>query len=238
MKKLAKHIGLGFLVLSIILHSCKKDEVPTVTTSEITDITGTSATSGGTITDEGSGAILERGVCWSTETPPTITDNKTTNGSGAGTFISNISEMTMATTYYVRAYATNDAGTGYGMAISFSTLSTEELVVDRWNVFSQKVTVYKNNVIIQDTTAYYTVGEMAIEFLVNGTGNEYENGVLNDTFTWSQNGDSLVVIITGQDPISLKCIVNGDTMTLNTAIELTSGSDVYRLVEYMVLKRD
>jgi uncharacterized protein (TIGR02145 family) len=122
MKNLTKLMGSGLLVLLSILHSCKKEEVPTLTTSEVTNITGTTATSGGTITDEGSGTILLRGICWSTTKTPTITDNTTSNGTGIGPFTGIMSGLNEATTYYVKAYATNEAGTGYGKAISFTTL--------------------------------------------------------------------------------------------------------------------
>jgi hypothetical protein len=105
-----------------LIASCKKQEIPTVTTSAITDITGTTATCGGTITDEGTGTVIERGVCYSKGITPTIADCKTTNGTGAGTFTSNISDLDGASTYYVRAYATNNTGTGYGMVMSFSSL--------------------------------------------------------------------------------------------------------------------
>ncbi|MCX6253224.1 MAG: hypothetical protein NTV31_01960 [Bacteroidia bacterium] len=121
MKELIKFIGLGCLIISCIFHSCKKDTLPTLTTSAITNITGTSATSGGTITDEGSGTVIFRGVCWSTGITPTIADNKTQDGAGAGSFTSIIIGLNGATTYYVKAYATNNAGTGYGMAMSFTT---------------------------------------------------------------------------------------------------------------------
>jgi uncharacterized protein (TIGR02145 family) len=115
--------GAILITLSILLmHSCKKEEVPTLTTSAITNIAGTTASSGGTITSEGSGTVLARGVCWSTGTTPSIADSKTTDGAGAGSFSSNLTGLNGATVYYVRAFATNDVGTGYGMAMSFTTL--------------------------------------------------------------------------------------------------------------------
>ena len=110
------------LLLLVSINSCKKEEKPTLTTSEITNITGTSATSGGTITDEGSGTVIARGICWSTAITPTLADSKTTDGAGAGSFTSNMSGLNGATIYYVRAYATNKVGTGYGMAMSYTTL--------------------------------------------------------------------------------------------------------------------
>ncbi len=96
----------------------------TLTISSITNITGTAVTGGGTITDEGSGTVIARGVCWSTGITPTILDNKSQDGGGVGTFISNITGLEGATTYYIRAYATNSAGTGYGMTMSFTTLTS------------------------------------------------------------------------------------------------------------------
>lgn len=105
-----------------LLYACKKDKVPAVTTNSIINITGTTSTSGGTIISEGTGNVISRGICWGTVTNPTIADSKTSDGEGAGAFTSNLSGLNGATTYYVRAYATNIIGTGYGMAISFTTL--------------------------------------------------------------------------------------------------------------------
>lgn len=121
MKNHFKFTGLVFIILIVILHSCKKEIVPTLTTTAVTNITGTTATSGGTITDEGSGTVVERGICWSKGITPTIADNMTLEGGGVGTFPSNMTNLNAATTYYVRAYAKNEAGTGYGMAVSFIT---------------------------------------------------------------------------------------------------------------------
>ncbi|MCK9420966.1 MAG: hypothetical protein M0Q38_00015 [Bacteroidales bacterium] len=94
--------------------------VATVTTDPITGITATSATSGGNVTSDGGAAVTARGVCWSTVSGPTIADSKTIDGSGTGSFISNITGLTGGPTYYVRAYATNSAGTAYGNEQSFS----------------------------------------------------------------------------------------------------------------------
>jgi hypothetical protein len=76
----------GVTLLFLLIHSCKKEEVPTLTTSAITNIEVTTASSGGTITDEGSGTIIARGVCWSTGISPNLNDSKTFDGSGAGSF--------------------------------------------------------------------------------------------------------------------------------------------------------
>jgi uncharacterized protein (TIGR02145 family) len=96
--------------------------IPKLTTTAITAITTTSATSGGSITADGSAPITARGVVWSTTTNPTISlTTKTTDGTGTGSFPSSLSSLSPNTTYYVRAYATNSAGTGYGNEITFTT---------------------------------------------------------------------------------------------------------------------
>ncbi|MFC1734016.1 fibrobacter succinogenes major paralogous domain-containing protein, partial [candidate division KSB1 bacterium] len=84
-------------------------------------VTQTTASCGGNITSDGGASIITRGVCWSTNQTPTIADSKTTDGIGAGNFTSNITGLTPNTTYYVRAYATNNTGTGYGSILSFVT---------------------------------------------------------------------------------------------------------------------
>ncbi|MDT8401661.1 MAG: SusF/SusE family outer membrane protein [Bacteroidales bacterium] len=95
--------------------------VPTVTTAAISDTSYTSATSGGEVTAAGGADVTARGVCWSTSPGPTVNDSKTTDGDGLGSFTSSLSGLDDNTTYYVRAYATNSAGTGYGEELSFTT---------------------------------------------------------------------------------------------------------------------
>jgi uncharacterized protein (TIGR02145 family) len=95
--------------------------VPTVSTSVVTDITQSTAIGGGNITSEGGSALTSSGVCWSTQTNPSVSDSKTSDGTATGNFTSNLTGLTAGTTYYVKAYATNSAGTGYGAERSFST---------------------------------------------------------------------------------------------------------------------
>jgi len=102
---------------------CVKDEVPTLTTSQISTINGNSATSGGDITYDGAVAVTARGICWGLTTNPTVHNNKTIDGASIGTYTSSITGLQFGTTYYVRSYATNSAGTAYGNEFSFTTLS-------------------------------------------------------------------------------------------------------------------
>jgi hypothetical protein len=96
-------------------------QTATLTTTAVTNVTTTGATSGGNVTADGGFAVTARGVCWNTTGNPTITDSHTTDGSGTGTFTSNITGLTAGTTYYVRAYAINSAGAAYGSTVSFTT---------------------------------------------------------------------------------------------------------------------
>lgn len=96
--------------------------LPTLTTSAVSSITSNSAISGGTITADGGGTITARGVVWSTSQNPTITlTTKTSDGTGTGSYTSNLTNLTQNTTYYIRAYATNSAGTVYGKEVSLIT---------------------------------------------------------------------------------------------------------------------
>jgi len=115
---------LSFVIISILLfNSCIKDKetLPVIATTEVTDITQTTAASGGAVTNDGGALIDERGVCWSNAQNPTTSDSKTTDGAGIGDFSSFLTGLTPGATYYVKAYATNSVGIGYGSQISFST---------------------------------------------------------------------------------------------------------------------
>ena len=97
-------------------------EVPVLTTTAITSITTTTAVSGGNITADNGGAVTERGICWGTTTNPTTSSTKTSDGSGIGSFVSNLTGLQPGTNYYVRSYATNTVGTAYGNEVVFKTL--------------------------------------------------------------------------------------------------------------------
>jgi len=106
---------------AMLFFACKKNSSspPTVSTGTIA-ISGINATAGGNVTLEGTTPVISRGVCWSKIANPTIVDSKTSDGSGIGVFSSSIANLTPATSYHLRAYATNGNGTGYGEDKIFS----------------------------------------------------------------------------------------------------------------------
>ena len=95
--------------------------IPILTTTTASAIALTTATSGGNITSDGGSPVTARGVCWNTSTAPTISNSKTTDGSGTGSFTSSLTGLQSGTTYYLRAYATNVSTTTYGNEVSFTT---------------------------------------------------------------------------------------------------------------------
>ena len=118
-------------LLIVIFYSCTPENpmpnptiaIPMVTTTAISAITTVSASSGGGVTSDGGGAVSAWGVCWSTSANPTIANSFLQNTVSSGSFSSALSGLLQNTTYYVRAYATNIAGTAYGNEVSFTTTS-------------------------------------------------------------------------------------------------------------------
>ncbi len=105
-------------------------DLPVVTTAAVTAITKTSAISGGEVTYNGGGEVTARGIVYSMNSDPTLTDTKIESGDGTGTFVSKLGNLGKFTTYHVRAYATNSAGTAYGDDIQFTTLAD----ILTWNI--------------------------------------------------------------------------------------------------------
>ena len=112
----------SFLIAVMVVETVDA-ELASVTTAEITDITESSATAGGNVTDDG-GAFVNRGVVWAETSGPTLGSNlgNSYEGSGEGSFTTALSDLSANTTYYVRAFATNSEGTSFGAEKSFKTL--------------------------------------------------------------------------------------------------------------------
>ena len=169
--------------------------IPEVSTTAVTNILLHSATCGGTMTDDG-GLTTVRGVCWSTSPSPTVADSHTTNGSGIGSFSSNLSGLTFNTTYYVRAYATNSHITVYGNEVSFTTLeggSANAPIGAINGLFSvsnsKQVFFSQGNLQYQATTNSWKFAEQQYDFIGNANSNisQTYNGWI-DLFGWGTSG--------------------------------------------------
>ena len=96
--------------------------LPTVVTTNFSNVTSNSAVSGGNVVSDGGSPVSTRGIVWSTIPNPTVSlSTITKNGNGLGIFSSPLNGLVFKTTFYARAYATNSVGTGYGNEISFTT---------------------------------------------------------------------------------------------------------------------
>jgi hypothetical protein len=130
-----KYVTIPFtiaLFISFIISSCERYApgdngyvntiiLPTVATSQVNAVTSTTAVGGGNVTASGGGGVAERGVCWSTTPTPTIAGPHKASGINTGSFTCSITGLLPNTTYYLRAYALNAAGTSYGIEIQFTT---------------------------------------------------------------------------------------------------------------------
>ncbi len=109
------------LIIMFLFPGCKREDIPVVTTTDVTSVTRTSATCGGEVISQGDSEIIIKGICWSVNNNPTIQDSVAVDSTGIGSFISELTDLYPGTEYFVRAYATNSFGTGYGETKSFYT---------------------------------------------------------------------------------------------------------------------
>ena len=171
---------------------------PALTTTEISDITDNSAKSGGDITDDGGTTVTARGVCWSTYQNPTIADNRTTDSSGSGSFTSSLTGLSSGTIYYLRAYATNSAGTGYGQQVILNTYSGTitdfdgnvyyivNIGAQTWMAENLKVTHYHDGTTIQlveDNSAWDALGSTDKAYCYYGNNSAIGN-TYGALYTW------------------------------------------------------
>ena len=138
MKSLLRAYRILLLVICLISFSISCINRPPqilLTTANVTGITQTSATSGGNITADRLDSVTSRGVCWATTTDPTPNDNKTSDGTSSGSFISTMTGLQPGTDYYVRAYAVSETDTVYGRNILFLTKDYDTMIDIEGNVY-------------------------------------------------------------------------------------------------------
>jgi hypothetical protein len=194
----ALYTVVAIAALLMFAAGCKKDSgnPPTVTTGVVTNISATGARVGGMVTDDGGLAVTERGVCWSTTGEPGIGDYKANDGSaGTGSFSANLSGLTGNTVYYVRAYALNGAGVGYGDVRTFTTAATsaDAVTVAATGVKSEQAVLHgwvnANN---QATTVSFEYGPTTA----------YGQTISAAPATVSGTGDSVSAALSGLTPVT------------------------------------
>ena len=209
-------------------------QVPVVTTNAVSAITETTATCGGNITTSGGATITARGVCWSTSANPTIASSKTTEGAGAGSFTSAITDLTSNTTYYVRAYATNSAGIGYGSPISFTTqkiVSNTVTDIDGnvyhtvtigsqvWMVENLKTTKYRNGSPIPNVTDNTSWVQIMTGAYCNYNNDAAIGAKYGKLYNWYAVADSRNIAPTGWHVPT-----DAEWSTLETYVQANSGT--------------
>ena len=114
-------LGQGYVYGNTVSFMSLPVVPPTVSGLDVYAISTTYADCEADVSSNGGGNLTAEGVCWSTAANPTIANSRTMNGNVTGGFYAVISGLAPLTTYYVRAYATNVAGTAYSPQISFKT---------------------------------------------------------------------------------------------------------------------
>lgn len=179
------------LVILLIISGCKEELVPTVKTADIISIGQTTAVCGGEVISEGTSNAVVKGICWSTSSSPTIEDSNTIDGSGLGPYSSNLIDLKSGTEYYVRAYAINNIGTGYGELKSFTTEPPSIPEIITLNVYPvTETTATSGGKIILDGTSPITDCGLCWSTSENPTlsDNYLSFGIASDNFTITISG--------------------------------------------------
>jgi uncharacterized protein (TIGR02145 family) len=206
------------LVVTLVLFfsfGCKKSDSappptnPTVTTTALTNVTSSGATAGGTIVSNGNSAITKSGIVWSkTNTTPSLTDSMVAGTTASGSFTTNLTNLDFNTVYYIRAFATNSVGTGYGSVVTLNTA----------NDTSKVRFTYNGNVVTYGIIISPTTGKKWLDRNLGATQaatavDDYK--AYGDLFQWGRpaEGHQLITWISS----SAGTAVNGITATLATS---------------------
>ncbi len=202
----------------LFIPSCKKVIPATtqvLTTTGVHSITETTATSGGSITGDGKSAITARGICWGTTSSPTISGNKTNDGSGNGTFVSNLEGLQPGTTYYIRSYGTSNEGSSYGNEKNFTTHSI---------VTSSKIKVYPALPANRYMSDRYEVSV--------GSNNEFQSSYVykdpNNDLRWTTLWPSRGVYLTKENHFTTFSFTGEMTVNINLPLRTTISTVVVR----------
>jgi uncharacterized protein (TIGR02145 family) len=192
--------------------------------------------SGGNVTADGENAVTARGVCWGTTPNPTIIDSKTSNGAGIGTFISFLTGLNINSTYYVRAYAINSKGPGYGNELSFTTKDgsgvydidgniyhTVDIGTQTWMVENLRTTKYNDGTnipLIVDGAAWSAI---------------YDNAFTNPAYCWYNNDISNKDIYGAlYNWYTLNATTNGNKNVCPTGWHVPSDNEWTSMENYLI----
>ena len=154
--------------------------VPSISTAITTPISQSTATSGGNISSDGGGNVTVRGVCCNTSQNPTISNSKTSDGSVTVSFTSTITGLTIGISYYVRAYATNSAGTAYGNELIFKINTVTDI---DGNVYNTVIIGTQNLMAENLKTTKYNDGTA----IPNITDNTAWTNLTTPSYCWYNN---------------------------------------------------
>lgn len=250
MKAIKNLLSIFVIIVSFTFVSCENEPVdisvlnqnanetngennglPILTTKPITGISLTIATSGGNITSDGDYDIYSRGVVWNTSPNPTKANSKTINGIGIGNFVSSMTNLKPNTTYYVRAYATNENGTAYGNQLTFTTTSifgtydfTHILGPPNSSVDSNNDGVSSTNFLDEQPATHFSDDKIVINndgtFSYVGTDTNQVGNILyfNDytlTGNWSITNNILTLTATSNGPsyVLWELVISGNTLS-------------------------
>lgn len=213
MKKIIS-FGIALLAAIFIFVSCQNYptgstvDVPGVSTGDVTHITRTIVQCSGEVTSSGGATVTARGLCWSKDQTPTIADEKTSNGKGVGSFTDYITDLTADTIYYVRAYAINSEGTGYGNIESFTTKKQTTYVTGKvtdidgntyrtvkignqwWMAENLKVTRYRNGDSIPNVTDPTDWAILSTGAYCDNENNVNNGSIYGHLYNWHAINDS------------------------------------------------
>ena len=202
MKKINYCLSFTVLLCTMALVQCQKSSktdppvfMPVVTTDSVTNITPDGVSVYSKTTSDGGNAITSKGVCWNTSSNPTISNSKTTDGSGTSSYKTTITGLNNNTTYYLKPYATNKVGTAYGTEISFTTDKLQ--TISSWMLNNLSVTTYRNGDSIPqvtDITAWSNLTTGAWCYYNNDTANGTKYGKL---YNWYAVNDPRGLAPTG-----------------------------------------
>ncbi len=157
----------------------------TILTLEVTNITQTTATGGGNVTNDGGSEVISRGICWSSNPNPDLSDSHTIDGSGNGIFTSSITGLSPNLTYYVRAYAINSAGTVYGNQVYFSAMGNP--CPDGATVTYDNQTY--NTLLIGNQC--WLKENLNVGTMITGSNNQTNNGII-EKFCYNNNAQNCI----------------------------------------------